>query len=223
MNTKLNLHSSKKISLSKNKFFWFVLLFLVAVVVSFVITVNRYEKEADMQHATSAALETELADVRQANEALNTQLEDTLSQVEKLNIKNNELKKENTDLKGNVEELTAQLEAKRAAASATVTKTSTYKSSGTGKLTASGGVYNNPNTGYRETWYSQRVLPGEGLNIPGRHVNEQGLVCDDDGYICVAAHSNTASKGDIVETSLGTAKVYDTGCAEGTIDVYVDW
>ena len=29
-------------------------------------------------------------------------------------------------------------------------------------------------SGMKFTWYSQRVLPGKGLNIPGRHVNKDG-------------------------------------------------
>ena len=88
-------------------------------------------------------------------------------------------------------------------------------------LTKRGGVYWNPYTGLKETWYSQRVLPGGGLNIPGRHVNEEGFVCDGDGYICLA--SSTYSKGTVVETSRGMGKVYDSGCAPGIIDLYVDW
>lgn len=100
------------------------------------------------------------------------------------------------------------------------TTSKTYKqSSGSGVLTKSKGV--NYFNGHKETWYSQRVLPGGGLKIPGRHVNSQGLVCDKDGYICVA--SSDYSKGIIVETSLGTGKVYDSGCASGTIDIYTDW
>ncbi len=95
---------------------------------------------------------------------------------------------------------------------------SSGKSSG-GALTRSKGVvyYN----GHRETWYSQRVLPGGGLNIPGRHVDSDGLIRDGDGYICVA--SSDYPRGTIVETSLGTGKVYDSGCASGTIDIYTDW
>lgn len=88
-------------------------------------------------------------------------------------------------------------------------------------LTKRGGVYRNPNTGLKETWYSQRVLPGKGLKIPGRHVNEEGFVCDEDGYICVA--SSTYPKGTIIETSRGMGKVYDSGCAPGILDIYVDW
>lgn len=83
-------------------------------------------------------------------------------------------------------------------------------------LTKSKGV--NYFNGHRETWYSQKVLPGKGLRIPGRHVDSRGLVCDGDGYICVA--SSDYPKGTIIETSLGTGKVYDSGCASGTIDIY---
>ncbi len=75
--------------------------------------------------------------------------------------------------------------------------------------------------GHRETYYSQRVLPGHGLNIPGRHVAQDGTIRDENGYICVA--SSDYPKGTIVETSLGTGKVYDSGCASGTIDIYTDW
>lgn len=92
----------------------------------------------------------------------------------------------------------------------------TKGSSSSNPLTRSKGVvyYN----GHRETWYSQKVLPGRGLKIPGRHVDSRGLVCDGDGYICVA--SSDLVKGTIVETSLGTGKVYDSGCAKNTIDIY---
>lgn len=83
-----------------------------------------------------------------------------------------------------------------------------------------GVVYYN---GHRETYYSQRVLPGYGLNIPGRHVADDGTVRDGDGYICVAANTSYMSKGTTLMTSLGPAKVYDCGCAYGTIDIYVNW
>lgn len=91
--------------------------------------------------------------------------------------------------------------------------------SGDNVLTPSKGVvYFN---GHRETYYSQKVLPGGGLNIPGRHVAEDGTIRDADGYICVA--SSDYPRGTVVETSLGPGKVYDTGCASGTIDIYTDW
>ena len=76
---------------------------------------------------------------------------------------------------------------------------------------------------HKETYYSQRVLPGGGLNIPGRHVAEDGTIRDSDGYICVAADPSYLPYGSLVETSLGTGKVYDSGCDYGTIDIYTDW
>ncbi len=103
--------------------------------------------------------------------------------------------------------------------SGNVAKISMYPNDSGGVLTRSKGVvyYN----GHKETWYSQRVLPGGGLNIPGRHVDENGLIRDGDGYICVA--SSDLPKGTLIETSLGMGKVYDSGCASGTIDIYTDW
>lgn len=75
---------------------------------------------------------------------------------------------------------------------------------------------------YQYTWYSERVLPGYGLAIDGRHTDADGFVCDGDGYICVATSS--LSKGAVVDTPFGRqGKVYDSGCAWGTIDVYVNW
>lgn len=77
--------------------------------------------------------------------------------------------------------------------------------------------------GHKETYYSQRVLPGPSLAIPGRHVADDGTVRDAEGYICVAADYSYLAYGSVVMTSLGPGKVYDTGCAAGTVDIYVDW
>ena len=98
-------------------------------------------------------------------------------------------------------------------------KVTYQQKSGSGVLTKSKGV--NYFNGHKETWYSQRVLPGGGLNIPGRHVASDGTIRDENDYICVA--SSDYPKGTIVETSLGTGKVYDCGCASGIIDIYTDW
>lgn len=95
----------------------------------------------------------------------------------------------------------------------------TANNSGGPKLTKSAGkiIYN----GHIETWYSQRVLPGGGLNIPGRHVAADGTIRDKDNYICVA--SDTLPKGSTIMTSLGMGKVYDTGVGHSGIDIYTDW
>ena len=83
-----------------------------------------------------------------------------------------------------------------------------------------GAIYYN---GHKETYYSQRVLPGYALRIPGRHVADDGTIRDGDGYISVAANTSYLSKGTTLLTSLGPAKVYDSGCAYGVIDIYVNW
>ena len=109
------------------------------------------------------------------------------------------------------------------------------KAAQTSKTPSSGGGYDMPSgngvlkkkkgvnyfNGHRETYYSQKVLPGGGLKIPGRHIASDGTIRDADGYICVA--SSDYPKGTVVQTSLGAGKVYDTGCASGTIDIYTDW
>ncbi|MBD5140595.1 MAG: hypothetical protein HDT25_04150 [Ruminococcus sp.] len=90
------------------------------------------------------------------------------------------------------------------------------------KLTTTGGVgaYN----GRKETYYSQRVLPGNGLQIPGRHVSSKdGTIRDKDGYIVVAADLSIYPKGTILECSLGPCKVYDTGVTGEHLDIYCDW
>lgn len=72
--------------------------------------------------------------------------------------------------------------------------------------------------GYRYTWYSETVLPGTGLSIPSRGVSN-GAVVDGDGYVCLA--SEDFPKGTVLNTPIGVGKVYDSGCAHGTIDIYV--
>lgn len=75
--------------------------------------------------------------------------------------------------------------------------------------------------GWRYTWYSQKVLPGGGLNIPGRHVGLADMVMDGAGRVCVACSS--LPYGTVIDTPFGEAKVYDSGCPYGTIDVYTNW
>ncbi len=75
---------------------------------------------------------------------------------------------------------------------------------------------------FRWTWYSQNVLPGGGLQIPGRHVDENGYICDENDRICLA--SSDLEWGTIVTTPFGKEGcIYDCGCASGTLDVYVDF
>lgn len=80
-----------------------------------------------------------------------------------------------------------------------------------------GVIYQN---GYRYTYYEESVLPGPGLVIPGRH-HEDGFIMDGDGYICVA--SNDLPYGTVVPVPFDgrMGKVYDCGCASGTLDIYI--
>lgn len=73
--------------------------------------------------------------------------------------------------------------------------------------------------GYRFTFYSQQVLPGPGLAIPGRHVNEAGYVSDADGFIVLAG---SHPKGTVFETPFGyPGKIYDRGTFGNHLDVYI--
>ena len=77
--------------------------------------------------------------------------------------------------------------------------------------------------GFKYTWYSQRVLPGNGLKIPGRHMDKQGFICDNKGYIVLG--SSARNRGRIVATPFGKyGKVYDCGYVTNNwFDVYVGW
>lgn len=72
---------------------------------------------------------------------------------------------------------------------------------------------------YKYTYYSQSVLPGGGLSIPGRHINANGYVCDGDGYIVLAG---SAPLGTVYPTPFGHyGKIYDRGTSGNHLDVYV--
>ena len=71
--------------------------------------------------------------------------------------------------------------------------------------------------GNKFTYYSERVLSGGGLNIPGRHTSN-GFVRDGDGYIVLA---NDKPIGTVVETPWGMGKVYDRGTYGNHYDIYV--
>lgn len=75
------------------------------------------------------------------------------------------------------------------------------------------------------TWYSERVLPGEGLselNANGRHVDGSGYVVDGEGYIAVASPWGADEIGTVIETPFGLARVYDV-CEDDSYDVYTSW
>lgn len=79
--------------------------------------------------------------------------------------------------------------------------------------------------GKKWTWYTQRILPGRGLHIPGRHLDKNGFVCDKDDYIVVAITRSARQKRLVVPTPFGKyGKCYDCGCGGSAWrDVYTAW
>lgn len=179
-------------------------------------TIEEEEARLEEEQSSQKKMEQELAEQKAA---LDEKAKATSADLVKLNSEIEKLREE--------EARKAAEEAKKAAEASKNQSSSSSSSSGggynypsgEGVLTPEKGV--NYFNGHRETYYSQKVLPGHGLNIPGRHVASDGTIRDKDGYICVA--SSDYPKGTVVETSLGPGKVYDSGCAPGTIDIYTDW
>lgn len=81
--------------------------------------------------------------------------------------------------------------------------------------------------GNEYTWYSENVLPGDGLDIPGRHVNEDGYVVDGDGNICVAIDGVEYGTHVDIPVGNGHGVVYDSltddNSEPNAVDVYVSW
>lgn len=168
-------------------------------------------------YAKSAAIESSSATLIASN---TDEIKETLIiEAERIAAEKAELEAKKAAEKAAAEKAALESTVSYANTPASSYETPVYTEGSGDQLTASKGVvyYN----GHRETYYSQKVLPGNGLNIPGRYVAGDGTVRDADNYICVA--SSDLAKGTIVETSLGTAKVYDSGCASGTIDIYTNW
>lgn len=84
-------------------------------------------------------------------------------------------------------------------------------------LTRYSGV--NQHNGRTETYYSSNVLYH--YQTPEWTCGSDGVYRDADGYVVVAA--SDISMGSTVDTSFGTGKVYDTGCANGVTDIYTNW
>ena len=79
--------------------------------------------------------------------------------------------------------------------------------------------------GCKWTWYTQRILPGRGLNIPGRHLDKEGFVCDRNGYIVLAMTRSDRVNRTVVPTPFGKfGKCYDCGGGGSAWrDVYTNW
>ena len=82
----------------------------------------------------------------------------------------------------------------------------------------SDGVWQDEN--YRYTWYSSNVLYH--YRTPEWTAGTDGIYRDAEGYVVVA--SSDLPQGTVVEgTPFGACKVYDSGCASGTLDVYTNF
>lgn len=208
--------------------------------VHFVQTLGDYDQDMfDQLKELRYTIEDEEEHLKEQQESC-VELENELNEKrETLSAKAKETSTDLDDLEARIQSLKAQRQAEAIQVSSqsgnsnsTGTSGSTSGSDGSGSQS---GGYNYPSgagqlnpwvgvvyfNGHRETYYSQKVLPGGGLNIPGRHVAEDGTIRDENGYLCLA--SSDYPKGTMVETSLGMGVVYDSGCASGTIDIYTDW
>ena len=137
----------------------------------------------------------------------NSRIRELKGQIIVLQKNNEKILNENTDLTNKIKKYTSTY----ATSSSVLYSANKFKNIGV--------VYWN---GWKWTWYSQRVLPGGGLRIPGRHVDNNGYICDGNNYICLA--SSTLPYGTVINTPFGKqGKIYDTGCATDTVDVYVDF
>ena len=85
------------------------------------------------------------------------------------------------------------------------------------------GVHYDSGSGFSYTYYSENVLPGGGLSIPGRHVGDEGYVCDGNGNLCLASDDFPYGTVVSVPFGCGTGVVYDCGSGYGNLDVYVSW
>ncbi len=217
---------------------WLSALFGATSFVDFLNRVQYQQALYDYDAAQLDAFEVLVEEVEEKQATLDAEIENLGDMVEEqailqatLNATIATKEQEYETVKAEEEAAAAEAAAKAAAAEAAAkaaeaekqkratTDSVAYVSGGSGALTKSKGVvwYN----GHKETYYSQRVLPGNNLNIPGRHVDERGVICDGDGYVCVASYEYP--KGTIIETSLGTGKVYDWCATPGVIDIYTDW
>lgn len=89
-------------------------------------------------------------------------------------------------------------------------------SGNSGSFKSQGVIYQN---GIRYTYYSSNVLYH--YRTPEWTAGSDGIYRDSAGYIVVA--SSDHSQGTVVSTPFGAGKVYDSGCASGTIDIYTNF
>ena len=176
-----------------------------------VASINSFKDYRDVKKEAEAAKKAE--EEKKAAEEAAKKAEEEKKAAEEAAKKAEEEKKAAEEQKAAEEKEAA--EEKKAEESSAV-QTSTERLYSLSDFMFRGVVYWND---YKFTYYSQSVLQGGGLSIPGRHVNADGYVSDGDGYIVLAG---SAPKGTVYDTPFGyKGKIYDRGTSGNHLDVYV--
>lgn len=190
---------------------------------------NNYKQlasESDAQKDLYLDLEESFTNLEKKNSLLNTDKQFLQDKVNDQNNKINDLNEEVDQLKKDLE-AKKEAEKKAAVAKANNTKKTYTPNNNPGVLTAAKGVNYNSN-GVKETYYN---LPMGGVvsiaksqGIEGEYwVRDDGVKMYGDKVI-VGANFKTYPRGTVVETSLGTGIVLDTGyVGEQHFDIAVDW
>lgn len=205
--------------------------------VDFVSTLNLYDRgKLNEFMALRETIETEEEHLKEQKESYVKLEEELNAKKAELNVRAEETSADLGALSAKIQEIKDEEARKAEEAAKKAAEEVANIGEGSGG-SSTGGGYNYPSGpgqlnpfrgvvwygGHRETYYSQRVLPGGGLNIPGRHIAGDGTIRDGSGYLCLAAYPGEYSMGSSVETSLGMGIVYDTCGVPNTIDIYTDW
>lgn len=176
------------------------------------------KKEADAKIKAEESKKKAEEDAKKAEEESKKRAEEEAAKKaeEEAKKKADEEKKAAEEAAKHSEESSSQSESSDESSSYSTVQTSTERLYSLSDFMFSGVVYW---SGYKFTYYSQSVLPGGGLSIPGRHVNADGYVSDGDGYIVLAG---SAPLGTVYDTPFGyKGKIYDRGTSGNHLDVYI--
>lgn len=210
------------------KKYWSDLCIAVSVIVLAIAVLNLASKQQkqyndmaqrlDEVASHTDALDTVMVDINyKLNDIQDVQKENQEENQKTFNKLWNSIHKNKEELQEEIKRVEESKAEKKIQQQTTYVATASYDSGYDHDFKSQGTV--NDGT-YNYTWYSQRVLPGGGLDIPGRHVDEDGFIRDEDGNLCIAARD--IEKGTEVDTPYGKAIVYDY-CPNGNLDIYTDW
>jgi hypothetical protein len=75
-----------------------------------------------------------------------------------------------------------------------------------------------------EIWHSEKTDPKAKLKIPGRHVDENGVIRDNRNYVVVTTGIDITKVGKLINTSLGVGKCYETNPKlSKTVSIFTNW